>query len=314
MTGQARLACLSLEDRQQPSLPGTAVAAAFDAPTGRDPRPVGRCYEAYELEGGRDVRNNFPIIYILAGLLVAASLLSGCETAQTAEVATIQNGPDLHPRVTLHEARSTVLGNLMPSESIVLASGSDEALVTPNNVLISIRRPLTAEERATAARGRGGAAGEPDAAPRFALSAEKSLLDRERRWHTRTSVDLGSQDAEEPVEFRLVAVNRGNKTFSGDLVIHDHLPTTLLFEEIVSARKVRDQRGARQALSTIPFLGIAAVAMDDYGAAEGSFQFGHDSQDGLLTAHFGSIELRPLEGVLLQFRARLAPADSFLGT
>lgn len=250
-------------------------------------------------------------------LFLAAALLSGCETAQMVEVATIQNGPDLHPRVTLQEARATVLDSLLPSESIVLARGSDEALATPNNVAISIRRPLTTEEREAAARarsGRGGAGGEGEAAPHFALSAEKYLLDRERRWHTRTSIDLGSQQIEELLEFRLVAVNRGNQAFSGDLVIYDHLPSTLEFEDIVSARKARDQRSERQALSMIPFLGIAAAAMDDYGSAEGDFQFSHESHNGLLTARFGSIELRPREGILLHFRAHLAPADSFLGT
>jgi hypothetical protein len=78
-------------------------------------------------------------------------------------------------------------------------------------------------------------------------------------------IDVHSADPNKyTIDLVLLAFNRGEKEFRGDLTIYDRPPPELNFISVDTATKYNDQSATKDALSWLPLIQYFAFAMDNY--------------------------------------------------
>lgn len=235
------------------------------------------------------------------GSVALACLLSACGTPL--KLSDVSNGGDAPPYLDIAEIKAGNYGNLSRTETVVAAQGSDEAVAKTN------RTNIVFFERVMPPSSSGGsaAAGGGEKPKVFRLAATKLVQQPSGAWVFDDWVDVHDKTQNQTWRnFRIVALNTGDKPFQGSVVISDNLDGRITFSGINKASVVHDQTDLRVGLSLIPIIGLAAMAVDQYGVIDANPRYTIHEQDGLLQIRFDNLALAPKDGVLVEFSANLS--------
>lgn len=265
------------------------------------------------------------IITITAGIML---LLSGCAPSTTLITHdTIQFKGDTHPNVTSTEALAGDLSNLTEGETLVIATAKDNsgALSRPNPVAVDVVETVLVDAAKERNLEQLWARCDPDRdgildfyCPEL-LSHRKfvtfetayGVYDKRNKDKDAQSVFRGgaltiniseSKNRDIPVHLNMLTLNRGNKSFEGDLIIHARVPPQVKVTKITRAVKVRDNTKRQNAIGSIPIFGVIALAMDWIGEVSTNAIFDTKiTPAGDVELTVKGIKVEPGEGVRLDY-------------
>jgi len=117
-----------------------------------------------------------------------------------------------------------------------------------------------------------------------------------------TTVDI-ADESEADLYLNILAINRGNKIFDGDLVIHANIPPQVKFLKVTQTDKIRDNLALKTTLMSIPIIQLFAFALNDFAVVSSKAIFtSTTTEDGNLKLTAENIRLAPGEGVNLGYR------------
>ena len=122
-------------------------------------------------------------------------------------------------------------------------------------------------------------------------------------WGNNVKIDLSEvENIKVPFHLKMLTINRGNKTFVGDLVIYANIPPQMTLGEITEVSKVKDNVELKSNLSLIPFLDFIALSMDNYKViAQISNVDSEVTKSGRVKLVAKNMNLKPGEGVNLEY-------------
>uniref|UniRef100_Q46TH4 Uncharacterized protein n=2 Tax=Burkholderiaceae TaxID=119060 RepID=Q46TH4_CUPPJ len=119
------------------------------------------------------------------------------------------------------------------------------------------------------------------------------------------------QDDPDPNKFdrtiRMIAINRGEKPFRGDLTIYDLMPPELQFVSASDATKLVSQQGVKAFLSVVPIVQYVTFAMDDYAKSDEKVPMTHAMLDQLHKYTMQRLVLDPGQAVGFEMKVRYIP-------
>jgi hypothetical protein len=138
-----------------------------------------------------------------------------------------------------------------------------------------------------------------------------TTLSRENRakdtWFTSTLIErTKAKVAQEPIYLRLITMNKGNKDYRGDLEIMINVPPQVKFGAFQSISQIRDGRGAKAFVASLPFIQIAAGAMANYPTVKSDAEIVQKVEDGKIRVTFKHVVLKPGDGVSLDYNVTYA--------
>jgi hypothetical protein len=136
------------------------------------------------------------------------------------------------------------------------------------------------------------------------LSRENTAKDR---WATSAVIDRSkAKVAQEPIYLRLITMNKGNKDYRGDLEVMINVPPQVKFGAFQSISQIRDGRGAKAFVSSLPFIQLAAGAMANYPTVKTDAEIQQKTDDGKIRVTFKHIVLKPGDGVSIDYNVTYA--------
>jgi hypothetical protein len=224
--------------------------------------------------------------------------LAGCASVDI-ERAVYVNGLDPRPRMDTEAALRGQIGALSPSDAVVVARGNARQVVAPQPVTLRLVERLMANGGA----GAGGEGNETSAnQPR--IVALKYILGENGRWGQSRTVLLNENPSGQfEARFRLFVINVGRGDFDGEIDVRDRLPQGLTPSSGMTVRRIVDNRDARAALSMIPYIGLIALAVDDFSLEDPIPAPVALSGDGTISLRLPATHLAPGEGIMLEFAA-----------
>ncbi len=285
---------------------------------------------------------------------VAAYILSGCAAQQTRMLThdVIQFRGDAQPKVTSSDILSGTLTNLSEGETLVAAVARDgsgalsqptiatvnvvETMITNTNLDrdLALERWDLALERCDpdsdgfldiycpelASMMSSGALGNE----KYVLLQSWQVLSKDRHsdedhWQDSTTVDVAEEKIRNiPIHLKMLTVNRGNKTFTGDVLVHSRLPSQVTPVKIDEVSKVRDNTAAKEFTSGMalgmPLYGLPLLLisemMDNYQVVQSNAKFESEyTPDGNIKIIAEDITLGPGEGINVEYTANYEIQD-----
>lgn len=145
----------------------------------------------------------------------------------------------------------------------------------------------------------------------FMVSSDGRVYNQDGRVvHTGTAIPIDVAEATnktDPFYLKLVTINRGNKTFEGDLSIYANIPSRVKLLKITKASKVEDRSDRNVTLNVLAYLtlvgGILTPFQDDnINEIDSNADFSTViTQDGNIKLTVKDIKLEPGEGVTLDY-------------
>lgn len=222
--------------------------------------------------------------------------VASCAQVQI-ELGSVQNGRDLFPKV---DAKSAFEGNregLTQGEAIIIAK-SDAGIYTstsPESAELSFFTLEDPESRKE---------NELEEVERYEIVSLKFLKDQAGNWTRSDSIKIESSTPSSlTIPFQIIAFNNGDAPFNGDLSVLDRLGGDLKFSGLIDHHKVRDARTEKAVIGSLPYVGILALAIDDFTEIEGKFSFNDQSSNTLMDVRFNDVSLEPGEGILVEFNS-----------
>ena len=277
----------------------------------------------------------------IAGL-VSFSLLTGC-ASQTVLVEhdELAFKGDVQPMVSSSEALIGNISNLTEGEALIVGKARDGsgALARPNLATVSVvesqlgKRKLDTDlvwERCDP-DGDGIldfycpellAAMEDDELElrKFVMFQSSYLISTNKKidedyWTSSAQIDISKEKASNiPIYLKLMAVNRGNKIFEGDLTVYAQLPAQVLPGEITEATKIKDKTSTKSFLSAIPYLNFITLGMDNFSVVKSIAEFETSIDDqGHARLTVKDITLEPGEGINLEYSTIYPMGEVFYG-
>lgn len=230
--------------------------------------------------------------------------LAGCTQYEVIERAVYLNGADPRPRIDAAAALNGSVGSLSPSDAVVVARGTTRQLLSPQPVTMRITQSVPVSRPAS----EGDV---DDGTPRPRLVVLKFIRDEAGNWAQQRVHQLTDRTPDRLVaEFRLLMVNVGNASWTGDVELLDRLPQGMTALSQMSVSRVTDNRPARAALSMIPYIGLIALSINDFSALETLPITPQISSDGTISARMSQLSLPAGQGVVLDFSTEVRrPAD-----
>jgi len=112
-----------------------------------------------------------------------------------------------------------------------------------------------------------------------------------------------ADESETDLYLNILTINRGNKIFDGDLVIHANIPPQVKFLKVTQTDKIRDNLSLKTTLMSIPIIQLFALALNDFAVVSSKAIFtSTTTEDGNLKLTAENIRLAPGEGVNLGYR------------
>lgn len=132
-----------------------------------------------------------------------------------------------------------------------------------------------------------------------------SLRVDQNYWSTNSSIDIAEQkDSSVPLYLKMLTINRGNKTFDGDLTIYAQVPYQIKPVRVDRANKVKDNTANKALVAAIPYIQVFALAMDNFVNVISDVAIDTDIRpDGLIKLTAKNITLEPGEGINLEYTA-----------
>ena len=263
-------------------------------------------------------------------------VVSGCAPTVTIPRDSFQFKGDVPPMVLSRDAVSGKLDNLSEGETLVVAVAADGsgALSQPTIAKVNVVETILAREGSSedaCKRGMGlcdqDGDGVWDSDCREFLSPKCEIEDfvSFQSWYKISKdagdfggsmvknserIDIAEEDRRQvPFHLKMLTINFGNKTFTGDLTIHSQLPPQVTFTKINDVTKVWDRQAIQTAIMFIPGIGPSlGLAMDRYGATESDAEFTTDyaEEDKRIKVVAKNITLEPGEGISLEYTVNYA--------
>jgi hypothetical protein len=188
----------------------------------------------------------------------ACALVSACASPQMALKRTVTGG-DAYPKVLVGPTNELDIDAINVGDTVVFAPGSMRQVVPSPVVEIVLTEDAdkTKEEvkKSLQINRREGAK----------IQVMKGRLMNGDFVQSVIPIDINSADPNKyNVDLVLMAFNRGEKEFRGDLTIYDRPPPELSFLSVDNATKYNDQTATKSALSILPIIQYIAFAMDNY--------------------------------------------------
>jgi hypothetical protein len=235
------------------------------------------------------------------GAVFTLSLLAGCGTPPRILKIT-HTGGDTAPKAALGATGSVDLSGINVGDTIVFAPGSMRSVVAAPQVNITLFEPGSVTEtetkKALSVNRRDGAK----------IEVMKGQLYKGDFFQTDIGIDLSGTDPKRyDLELLLIAFNRGEKPFRGDLTIYDFLPPELTLVGVDPAAKYTDRRSLKGALTSIPLFGLMAMGMDNFSRSSELIDMSTESLDQIRKHSFRRIVLDPGQGVGFIARVKYVP-------
>lgn len=269
-------------------------------------------------------------------LAVAALSLAGCETTQQIDYDYVQFKGDSSPKLTSSQIRSGSLDNLTEGEAVMIAKATDGsgAVSQPNFVGAQIVETLLANRNdrdnlealrkrcdpdndgiwdifcpeLSKVRGRLSSGRYVNFQSYYSIAHKETL---NGQWTSSVKIDRAKPSAGTmPINLRLFSINRGNKSFEGDVEFIIDLPPQVEFQGVDLVQNIRDQRGTKQVLSMLPIIQYVTLAMSDYPTSQLTEQVETQmSDDGLLRIVVKNKTLDENEGVSIDYSVKYLAED-----
>lgn len=232
------------------------------------------------------------------GILAGSLILAGCANQQNILKTTITGG-DAHPVVKVSPTGQPSLQDVNVGDTVVFAPGSMRAVARSPQVEITLFESAGVTQDAVkkdlSVNRREGAK----------IEVLKGKLRNGDFIQTNIPIDLNSTDPNRlNIDLLLLAFNRGEKPFRGDLTVYDLLPPELAFTGVDAAAKYNDRRDRKSALSLIPILGLVTMGMDNFSRSDEAVEMKHDMLDQLHKYTFSRVVLEPGQAVGFTIRLR----------
>ncbi len=250
--------------------------------------------------------------------------LTGC-ASQTLQIGSYHNTGDQAPMVYSGQLLAEDFKNLTDGETVAIATGSDKAMARPNLTEINVYRTITS----ASASGSGSDTdlkrcdrdgdgildlfcpakkqrSDADGSTYFDLTAIKFVRDQEGNWLQTISIDRDKASGNSYAgQYRIILINTGTKDYSGPLTVYDKLEPAMTYAGLRSVSKIVDRRNLKATLSVIPYVGFAALAMDDFSTTSGHLAVTDKLVNGIVKFESQSVILIPGEGIQLDFGVNL---------
>ena len=263
-------------------------------------------------------------------------VVSGCAPTVTIPLDSFQFKGDVPPMVLSRDAVSGKLDNLSEGETLVVAVAADGsgALSQPtiakvNVVETILAREVSSEDPCEVAMGRcdldGDGVWDSDCREFLSLGCEIEDFVSFQSWYEISKdagnfggtmvknserIDIAEEDRRQvPFHLKMLTINFGNKTFTGDLTVHSQLPPQVKFTKINDVTKVWNRSVIKTAMSIVPGIGLlAAMSMEDYGATASDAEFTTDyaEEDKRIKVVAKNITLEPGQGIRLEYTVNYA--------
>lgn len=237
----------------------------------------------------------------ILGLLVAVGVMAGCASPPNVLKVT-RTGGDALPRVAVSPTGQVDTAGVNIGDTVVFAPGSMRAVVPAPEVRITLFEPgsVTEEEnkKSLSINRRDGAK----------IEVMRGRLLRGDFFQSHIAIDLSDRDPRRfDIDLVLVAFNRGEKAFRGDLTIYDLLPPELALQSIDQTAKYTDRRGVKSALSAIPLVNFVSMAMDNFSRSSEGVDMQREELGQVSRYTFRRLVLEPGEGVGMTMRLKYRP-------
>lgn len=239
------------------------------------------------------------ILSLAAAVVIV--LLTGCGTPYNVLRVTTSGG-DANPPVSVSPAGQLDVSQVNVGDTVVFAPGSMRAVVKSPTFTVTLVEPgnVTAEEtkKALAINRRDGAK----------IEVMKGKLFRGDVFLQGVTLNLSNHTAQDrDIPLTLLAFNRGEKAFRGDLTVYDFLPPELEYLGTDPAAKYNDRRGMKGFLDATVFLSFISMAMDNFSRSNEPVDMQHERLGDLHKYTFRRMVLEPGQavGFVVKTRYRL---------
>ena len=234
------------------------------------------------------------VIFIVLGTLS----VSACAQVQI-DLGSVQNGRDRFPIADPEAAFGGNLDELTQGEALIVAKSSDGVYssTSPETAEISfytLRDPAKSKTE------------DSEELDFYNINSIKFLKDKNGNWSRSDTLEINENTPSSMiVPFQVIAFNNGTDDFVGNLAIFDRLGGDLKFSRLIKHSKIKDSRTQKAVLGSLPYIGLLALAIDDFTEIESGYSFEDRSSGSLLELRINEARLAPGEGVLVEFESNL---------
>ncbi len=237
-------------------------------------------------------------IWVSASALLA---LAGCANPPMLLKTTVTGG-DAYPKVKIDAAGQPDLSGLNVGDTVVVAPGSMLSVVASPAVNVLLYEPGSdtrdaIEKSVTSGRGEGAK-----------IEVMKGKLLHGDIFVQDIGIDLHSTDLDKyDISLEMLAFNRGEKAFRGDLAIYDLLPPELVFKSTLPAVKYNDHRARKELLGNIPVVSWFASGLDNFSRTSETVDMLHENLGEIHKYTFRRLVLDPGQAVGFTLKLRYLP-------
>jgi len=234
-------------------------------------------------------------------ILLTSLWLVGCGSPPRVLKVTTSGG-DALPRVAVTATGQVDASGLNVGDTVVFAPGSMRSVVAAPQVVITLLEPASITEaetkKALSVNRRDGAK----------IEVMKGRLINGDIFQTAIPIQLHETDPRRfDINLLLIAFNRGEKPFRGDLTVYDFLPPELSLVGVDPAAKYTDRRSLKGALTSIPLIQIFAMGMDNFSRSSEGVDMHAEVLDQIRKYTFRRLVLDPGQGVGFTVRVKYLP-------
>ena len=243
-------------------------------------------------------------IWLVTGLL----FLAGCAGPPVALRVT-RTGGDSYPQVKADATGQPDLRAIGVGDTLLVSPGNRRTVVPSTQLTYTLVEPRNVAEEEL----KKSLSINRREAPK--IQFVKTELLRGDSFRNSITLDMSRVDQRElDRKIHLLAFNRGEKAFRGDLSIYDLMPPELQLVSVEPAEKYVDRTRVKAGLSWLPIIGLLTMAMDNYGRTGEKLDMAHEKLGEMNRYSFRRLALDPGEaiGIVLNVRYVMPSADELI--
>jgi hypothetical protein len=217
-------------------------------------------------------------------------------------IRTTVTGGDAYPKVKLDDAGQLDRSGINVGDTVVVAPGNMRSVVASPAVSIMLYEAGSATKEEL---GKALASGQDQGVK---IEVMKGKLLHGDVFAQEIGIDLQSTDLKKyDLDLNLLAFNRGEKAFRGDLAVYDLLPPELLFKSADAAVKYNDHQARKNFVSGIPIVSVLARSIDNFSRTDEAVDMVHESLGEIHRYTFRRLVLDPGQAVGFTLHLRYLP-------